>query len=79
MFQELNSIGRKFQPQQRVIKDKLGNILTKNDQILSRWEEYCEKIYRCNGGEEEEEVYIDGLEEDRDREPLREVEWTIMT
>ena len=76
MFQEVNSIARTFQPQQRVIKDKLGNVLTENEQIRSRWKEYCEDIYKCNGGEEEEEVHIEDLEEGR--EPLREeVEWAI--
>jgi len=36
MFQEVNSITRKFQPQ-LVIKDKLGRVLTENDEIRSRW------------------------------------------
>ena len=76
IFQEVNSITRAFQPQQCVIKDKLGSILTKNEQIRSRWKEYLEDIYRRNGGEEEEEVHIEDLEEGR--EPLRgEVEWAI--
>ena len=79
MFQEVNSITRKFQPQQRVIKDKLGRVLTEHDEIRSRWKEYCKDMYRCNDGEEEEEEVHNGdLEEGR--EPLREeVEWAIKT
>jgi len=77
MLQEVNSITRKFQPQQRVIKDKLGRVLTEHDETRSRWKEYCKDMYRCNDGEEEEEEVHNGdLEEGRD--PLREeVEWAI--
>ena len=74
----MNSITRKFQPQQRVVKDKLGSVMTENDQIRSRWKEYCDDIYRRNSGEEEEEVQVEDLEEGR--EPLSEkVEWAIKT
>ena len=76
MLQEVNSITRNFQPQQRVTKDKLESFLTENNEIRSKWKEYCKDMYRCNDGEAEEEVHIEGLEEGR--KPLREeVEWAI--
>ena len=40
MFKEINSMIEKFQLQMKVIKDTA--ILTENDEIRSRWNEYCE-------------------------------------
>ena len=57
MFQVVNSITRHFKPQQCVMKDKLGSVLTENDEIRSRGKKYCEDMYRCNDVEEEEKVH----------------------
>ena len=37
------------------MKDKLGSVLT-DDEIRSRGKNYCEDMYRCSDGEEEEEA-----------------------
>ena len=69
MLQQVNNITRTFQPQQHVIKDELGSALIENEQIRSRWKEYCEDMYRHNAGEREKAVHNVDLEEGR--EPLR--------
>ena len=38
---------KEFQPLLKVIKDKQGQVLTKNDQILGSWQEYCSHMYRA--------------------------------
>ena len=54
MFKEINSMTKQFQPQLRVVKDKQGTILTENEEVKSRWKEYCKDMYKCFEDTEEE-------------------------
>ena len=62
---------KQFQPQLRVVKDKHGTILTQNEEIKSRWKEYCEDMYKCSE-DMVEELEAELTEDLKSREPMRE-------
>ena len=77
MFKEINSMTKQFQPQLRVVKAKHGTILTGNEEMKSRWKEYCEDMYKCSEGTEEE-LEVELTEDLKSRELMRkEVELAI--
>ena len=45
LFNKAKEITREFQPSLKVIKDKNGEVLTENKEILDRWREYCSNMY----------------------------------
>ena len=71
MFKEINSMTKQFQPQLRVVIDKHGTILKENEEIKSRWKEYCEDMYKCSE-DMEEELEVELTEDLKSREPMRE-------
>ena len=71
MFKEINSMTKQFQPQLRVVKDNHGNILTENEEIKTRWKEYCEDMNRCSE-DTAEELEVELTEDLKSREPMRE-------
>ena len=79
MFEEIKSMIQSFKPRLGVIKDETGMTLTESDDILERWKQYCESMFKK---EETEEVDMDEgrerTEPEDELEPLRsEVEWAI--
>ena len=44
LYQKVNELTKEFRPSLKVIKDKNGQVLTENDQILGRWREYCSQM-----------------------------------
>ena len=71
MFEEIKSMTSSYKPRLGVIKDAAGQTLTESEDILGRWREYCEDMYKADseGGDEDDIVNI-GQEEEP--EPLRE-------
>ena len=45
IFKCVKEMTKEFQPALKVIKNKQGQVLTENNQILSRWQEYCSEMY----------------------------------
>ena len=45
LFKCVKEMTKEFQPALKVIKNKQGQVLTENNQILSRWQEYCSEMY----------------------------------
>ena len=45
LFKKVNEMTREFQPSLKVIKDKKGEVLTENNEIINRWREYCSEMY----------------------------------
>jgi len=48
LFETVSRLTKKTFPTVRVIKDEAGQTLTENGEILERWKEYCETLYRDN-------------------------------
>ena len=62
---------KQFQSQLRVVKDKCRTIVTENEEIKSRWKEYCEDTYKCSE-DIEEELEVELAEDLKSRELMRE-------
>ncbi|GFS09706.1 endonuclease-reverse transcriptase [Elysia marginata] len=45
MYSQINALTREFRPRLNVIKDKNGNALTDQEEIVVRWAEYCREMY----------------------------------
>ena len=48
LFETVNRLTRETCPTVRVVKDEKGQTLTENGEILERWKEYCETLYKDN-------------------------------
>ena len=47
MFNSIRALQQNnFKPALRVLKDKKGNTLTEKTDILHRWKEYCQEMYK---------------------------------
>ena len=62
---------KQFQPQLRVVKNKHRTILIENEEIKSRWKEYCDDVYKCSK-DIEEELEVELTEDLKSRESMRE-------
>ena len=49
----IKDVNKEWQPKQRGINDKDGNILEKLEKIKERWTEYCTQLYEENDPQEE--------------------------
>ena len=49
----------------------MGLFYTGNEEIKSRWKEYCEDMYKCSE-DMEEELEVELKEDLKSREPMRE-------
>ena len=58
MFKNIKLLTSKPNTKLNVLKDKDGNILTEEDEIKTRWKEYCEQLYASRE---------DGTQEDREQ------------
>ena len=76
LFKKVQEMTREFQPSLKVIKNKQGEVLTENEQILGRWREYCSEMYSepQMSDAPEQEVEVD----EKEPEPLiEEVRWAL--
>ena len=48
LFNQAKEMTREFQPSLKVMKNKNGEILTENIEILDRWKEYCSEMYSAS-------------------------------
>ena len=59
VYKLVKDVNWKWEPKQRLIKDKQGNLLQTNEDILKRWTEYCSDLYKQ---EEAENAVVQELE-----------------
>ena len=76
LFKKVTELTREFQPSLKVIKNKQGDVLTENQEILGRWREYCSEMYHApcdtDVSDNNDEV------SEREPEPLpEEVRWAL--
>ena len=76
LFKKVQEMTREFQPSLKVIKNKQGEVLTENEDILGRWREYCSEMYSApqTSDTSNQEVEV----EFQEPEPLvDEVRWAL--
>ena len=77
LYQKVNELTKEFRPSLKVIKDKNGQVLTENNQILGRWREYCSQMYSAPQNSEVSDVENE-IEEELEPEPLLdEIRWAL--
>ena len=76
LFKCVKEMTREFQPALKVIKDKQGQVLKENKQILGRWQEYCSEMYMAP--QTANTSYPEYSQMELEQEPLlEEIRWAM--
>ena len=76
LFNKVREMTREFQPSLKVIKNKQGEVLTENKEILDRWKEYCSEMYSAPQDSDTSDSEISYVE--NEPEPLlEEIKWAL--